>query len=206
MRVDKWLWTARLFKTRALAAGAVNGGRVHVNGVAVKPSREVGPGDELEITIGTVRRTVIVRGAAERRVSAAEAANLYEETEESVAQRERQAPARRAGRSRRAPDQARSPSLRRWPALAIRAWRCRRTCAAISEAADKVNKSPRVPVPGLARRVPLGGDRVRDRRVRRERHERGQRREDDRPDPADPAHRAPFRPSVDHSRVRLQAA
>ena len=56
MRVDKWLWTARLFKTRALAAGAVEGGRVHVGGVAVKPSREVGPGDELEITIGTVRR------------------------------------------------------------------------------------------------------------------------------------------------------
>ena len=91
MRVDKWLWTARLFKTRALAAGAVKGGRVHVDGVAVKPSREVGPGDELEITTGTVRRTVIVRGAAERRVSAAEAANLYEETETSVAERKRQA-------------------------------------------------------------------------------------------------------------------
>jgi ribosome-associated heat shock protein Hsp15 len=95
MRVDKWLWTARLFKTRALAAGAVKGGRVHVDGVAVKPSREVGPGDELEMTIGTVRRTVIVRGAAERRVSAAAAANLYEETEKSVAERERQAELRR---------------------------------------------------------------------------------------------------------------
>jgi ribosome-associated heat shock protein Hsp15 len=95
MRVDKWLWTARLFKTRALAAGAVRGGRVHVDGVAVKPSREVGSGDELEITIGPVRRTVIVRGAAERRVSAAEAAKLYEETEESVAERERQAEVRR---------------------------------------------------------------------------------------------------------------
>jgi ribosome-associated heat shock protein Hsp15 len=71
MRVDRWLWSARLFKTRVLAAGAVNGGRVHVNGVSVKPTREVGPGDELEITIGTVRRTVIVRGAAERRAAAA---------------------------------------------------------------------------------------------------------------------------------------
>jgi ribosome-associated heat shock protein Hsp15 len=90
MRVDKWLWTARLFKTRALAAGAAKGGRVHVDGVAVKPSREVGPGDELEVTIGTVRRTVIVRGAAERRVPAAEAANLYEETEKSVAEGKRQ--------------------------------------------------------------------------------------------------------------------
>jgi ribosome-associated heat shock protein Hsp15 len=95
MRVDKWLWTARLFKTRALAAGAVKGGRVHVDGAAAKPSREVGAGDELEITIGTVRRTVIVRGAAERRVSAAEAANLYEETEKSVAERQRQAELRR---------------------------------------------------------------------------------------------------------------
>lgn len=95
MRVDKWLWTARLFKTRALAAEAVKGGRVHVNGVAVKPSREVVPGDQLNITIGTVRRAVIVSGAAERRVSAAEAAKLYEETAASVAERERQAELRR---------------------------------------------------------------------------------------------------------------
>lgn len=95
MRVDKWLWTARLFKTRALAAGAVKGGRVRVGGVTVKPSREVLPGDELEITIGAVRRTVIVRGAAERRVSSAEAANLYVETETSVAERERQVELRR---------------------------------------------------------------------------------------------------------------
>jgi ribosome-associated heat shock protein Hsp15 len=95
MRVDSWLWTSRLFKTRALAAGAVKGGRVRVDGVAVKPSREVKLGDEVEITIGTVRRTVIVRGAAERRVSAAQAASLYEETEKSVAEREREAELRR---------------------------------------------------------------------------------------------------------------
>jgi ribosome-associated heat shock protein Hsp15 len=95
MRIDRWLWTARLFKTRGLAADAVSGGRVHVNGAAVKPSRDVGPGDRLDITHGTVRRTVIVRGAAERRVSAAQAAHLYEETEESIAERERQAQLRR---------------------------------------------------------------------------------------------------------------
>jgi ribosome-associated heat shock protein Hsp15 len=95
MRIDKWLWTARLFKTRGLAAEAVKGGRVHVNGVAAKPSREVAPEDELEITIGPVRRTVIVRGAAERRVSAAEAAELYEETGDSIAERERQREQRR---------------------------------------------------------------------------------------------------------------
>lgn len=97
MRVDKWLWTARLFKTRAQATAAVRGGRVHANGVAVKPSREVVPGDELEVTLGPVRRTVIVRGAAERRVSAADAATLYDETEDSVAERERQAELRRLG-------------------------------------------------------------------------------------------------------------
>lgn len=97
MRVDRWLWTARLFKTRALAAGAATGGRVRVNGVPVKPSREVGPGDRLEISIGSVRRIVIVRGAAERRVSAAVAAELYEETEASIAERERQAELRRLG-------------------------------------------------------------------------------------------------------------
>ncbi|HEX4009525.1 MAG TPA: RNA-binding S4 domain-containing protein [Solirubrobacteraceae bacterium] len=95
MRIDKWLWTSRVFKTRSLAAGAVTGGRVHVDGVAVKPSREVAPGDRLEITIGPVRRTLIVQGAAERRVSAADAANLYEETAESIAQRERQREQRR---------------------------------------------------------------------------------------------------------------
>jgi ribosome-associated heat shock protein Hsp15 len=95
MRIDKWLWTARLFKTRGLAAAAVKGGRVHIDGLTVKPSREVSLGDELQITIGPTRRTVIVRGVAERRVSAAEAAKLYGETQQSIAERERQAELRR---------------------------------------------------------------------------------------------------------------
>jgi ribosome-associated heat shock protein Hsp15 len=95
VRVDKWLWAARLFKTRALAAEAVRGGRVHVGGAAVKPSREVRAGDELEVTTGTVRRTVIVRGLAERRGPASQAAALYEETAESIAERGRQAELRR---------------------------------------------------------------------------------------------------------------
>ena len=88
MRLDRWLWTARLFKTRGLAAEAAKGGRVHVNGAAAKPAKEVGPGDRIEVSLGPVRRTVIVQGAAERRVSAAEAAKLYAETPESIAQRE----------------------------------------------------------------------------------------------------------------------
>ncbi len=97
MRVDKWLWTARLVKTRALAAQAAKGGRVHVNGNPVKPGREVAPGDELELTVGPVRRTVIVRASAERRVSAVEATKLYDETPKSLAERERQAELRSLG-------------------------------------------------------------------------------------------------------------
>ena len=93
--MDKWLWAARLFKTRALAAEAVKGGRVKVAGAAVKPSRDVRAGDVLEIAGGPVRRTVVVRALAERRVSAAEAALLYEETAESIAARELLAAQRR---------------------------------------------------------------------------------------------------------------
>ena len=91
MRVDKWLWTSRLLKTRALAAEAVKGGRVHLNGQTAKPSRDVKPGDELELSTGQVRRTVIVRGVAERRGPASEAEHLYEETAESREARERHA-------------------------------------------------------------------------------------------------------------------
>ncbi len=95
MRIDTWLWTARIVKTRTLAAEAAKGGRVRVNGQAVKPSREVGPGDRLEITLGQTRLAVVVRGTAPRRVSAAEAAQLYEETAESREARERAAELRR---------------------------------------------------------------------------------------------------------------
>jgi ribosome-associated heat shock protein Hsp15 len=95
VRVDKWLWAARLHKTRSLAADAVKGGRVQVNGQRVKPSRDVGPGDEIEVTIGQLRRTVVVRGVSERRGPVKEAVLLYEETPESVAARELLAEQRR---------------------------------------------------------------------------------------------------------------
>jgi ribosome-associated heat shock protein Hsp15 len=97
MRVDKWLWTARVFKTRGLAAEAAKGGRVLINDVTAKPSREVAVGDRIEVTLGTLHRTVIVRGAAQRRVPPAEVVNLYEETAASVAERERFAEERRLG-------------------------------------------------------------------------------------------------------------
>jgi ribosome-associated heat shock protein Hsp15 len=96
VRVDKWLWAARLVKTRALAAEAVKGGRVHVNGRAVKASRELRPGDRLDISAGEVRRTVLVRGTAERRGPAREAQLLYEETADSIEARERAAAERKA--------------------------------------------------------------------------------------------------------------
>jgi ribosome-associated heat shock protein Hsp15 len=98
VRLDKWLWAARLMKTRALATEAVNGGRVHLNGRAVKPSKEIRPGDELEVTVGETRRTVIVQGTAEKRGPAPEAQRLYEETPESVVDRERLAEQRRLSR------------------------------------------------------------------------------------------------------------
>ena len=95
VRVDKWLWAARLHRTRSLAAEAVKGGRVQVNGQRVRASKEVGAGDELEVTIGQTRRVVVVRAVAERRGPAKEAALLYEETAQSVAARELAAERRR---------------------------------------------------------------------------------------------------------------
>jgi ribosome-associated heat shock protein Hsp15 len=98
MRIDKWLWAARLSKTRALAADAVKSGRVQVNGVAAKPSKEVKPGDTLELRTGPVRISVVIRGTAPRRGPASEASLLYQETEESREARERHAEERRLAR------------------------------------------------------------------------------------------------------------
>jgi ribosome-associated heat shock protein Hsp15 len=89
VRLDRWVWAARLARTRPLAAEAVRGGKVHVNGQTTKPGRDVRVGDVLELTTGPVPRTVVVRALAERRGPAAEAALLYEETPESVAARTR---------------------------------------------------------------------------------------------------------------------
>jgi len=88
-RLDHWLWVVRLTKTRSLAAEAIKAGRVQVNGQPAKPSREVHPGDEVEVRNGAIRTTVVVRGAAPRRVGAPEAAKLYEETPQSREARER---------------------------------------------------------------------------------------------------------------------
>jgi ribosome-associated heat shock protein Hsp15 len=86
-RIDKWLWAARFFKTRSLAAAAVDGGRVRWNGQQVKPARELKPGDELDIAAGELRWTILVRGLNGQRRPAPEARLLYEETAESAARR-----------------------------------------------------------------------------------------------------------------------
>jgi ribosome-associated heat shock protein Hsp15 len=83
MRIDKWLWAARFFKTRSLATDEVNLGRVHVDGHAVKPSRDVRIGDLLTIWQAKIARQVVVMGLSEQRGSATIAQQLYAETAES---------------------------------------------------------------------------------------------------------------------------
>ena len=90
VRVDKWIWAARFFKTRALATEAVLGGHIHVNGTRVKPAKEVRTGDEVEIRIGTTRWTLVVAGLSDKRGPAKVAQELYRETDESRAAREQE--------------------------------------------------------------------------------------------------------------------
>ncbi|MFU8895455.1 MAG: RNA-binding S4 domain-containing protein [Gammaproteobacteria bacterium] len=87
IRLDRWLWAARFFKTRALAQQAIAGGHVHLNGQRAKPARAVRPGDRLDITRGEERYAVRVVALAARRRPASEARELYAETEESLAAR-----------------------------------------------------------------------------------------------------------------------
>ena len=89
LRLDKWLWAARFFKTRSLAADSVDGGKAKLNGQHVKPARTVRVGDVLDIVVGDQLWTVLVRGINAQRRPAAEARLLYEETAESSARRQR---------------------------------------------------------------------------------------------------------------------
>ena len=96
VRIDKWLWAARFFKTRSLAKAAIEGGKVQVAGEKVKVSREVIPGDILRIRQGWDEREVTVIATSEQRRAAPIAQNLYEETEASVDRRARAEEARKA--------------------------------------------------------------------------------------------------------------
>lgn len=91
VRLDKWLWAARFFKTRSLSAEEIGKGRVSVNGQAAKASREVRLGDRVEFRQGVVARTIVVKGVTEQRGAAPVAQALFEETAESIERRTRQA-------------------------------------------------------------------------------------------------------------------
>ena len=84
LRIDKWLWAARFYKTRSLAVEEITRGRVHVNDLEAKPAREVKAGDKVMLRQGPVIRTLIVRGISGQRGAAPVAQQLYEETEDSV--------------------------------------------------------------------------------------------------------------------------
>jgi len=89
VRVDKWLWAARFFKTRSLATDAVAGGKVEVNGERAKPAKLVKPGDEIRLRLAPYEHVLIVRALGNRRGPASVAHTLYEETAASVAERQR---------------------------------------------------------------------------------------------------------------------
>lgn len=95
IRVDKWLWAARFFKTRSLAAEAIQGGKVHVNGQRVKPARGVRVGDALTIQRGEERFEIMVQALSDRRGPASVATTLYEETAASQRAREQRREQRR---------------------------------------------------------------------------------------------------------------
>ncbi|RUP82133.1 ribosome-associated heat shock protein Hsp15 [Alteromonas sp. KS69] len=95
VRLDKWLWAARFFKTRAIARDMVQSGKVHYNGQRTKPGKNVELGAVIKVPSGWDSRDVIVRGLSDKRLSAALAQDLYEETETSVTKREENQVARK---------------------------------------------------------------------------------------------------------------
>lgn len=95
LRLDKWLWAARFYKTRGLAADDIGKGRIHVNEQAAKSSRELKPGDRVDIRQGPVTRTVIVKALSTIRGPAPQAQQLYEETADSIQRRMQQAEMRK---------------------------------------------------------------------------------------------------------------
>lgn len=95
LRIDKWLWAARFYKTRSLACDEIGKGRIQVNGLVVKPAREVKSGDSVQLRIGPSVRTVTVLAVSDKRGPAPVAALLYQETEASITLRQQAAEQRR---------------------------------------------------------------------------------------------------------------
>ncbi len=112
VRIDKWLWAARFFKTRSLATDAVAGGKVDVNGDGAKASKLVKIGDTVRVRMPPYEHVIVVKGLGERRGSAAAAQALYDETAESRAGRERLAEQHRLGRAGVVYEEAGRPSKR----------------------------------------------------------------------------------------------
>ena len=96
LRLDKWLWAARFFKTRSLAKAAIEGGKVRLDGQRVKVSKEISVGDILQVRQGWDEKTVVVQALSDQRRGAPEAQALYRETAESLEKREAEAAARQA--------------------------------------------------------------------------------------------------------------
>ena len=96
LRLDKWLWAARFYKTRSVAKHAIEGGKVYCEGSRCKPGKEVEIGMEIRLSQGLDEKTVIIQALSEQRRGAPEAQLLYAETEESIEQREKQALERKA--------------------------------------------------------------------------------------------------------------
>lgn len=97
IRLDKWLWAARFYKTRPLAREMIEGGKVHYNGQRTKPSKIVEIGAELKLRQGSDEKTITILALSEQRASASQAQQLYTEHQESIAKREKIAEARKLG-------------------------------------------------------------------------------------------------------------
>lgn len=114
VRLDKWLWAARFYKTRNLAKEAVEGGKVHYNNARAKPSRNIEVGATVRLRLGWDEMTLIIEAISDKRRGAPEARLLYSETAESVQQREQRAAQRKAEQAYQlAPDQRPSKKQRR---------------------------------------------------------------------------------------------
>ncbi len=112
MRLDKWLWAARFFKTRGLAAEAINGGKVHLNGKRAKPGRQIHPGSRLLIHKGPYEWDITVQTIPKQRRPASETKNFYSETEESVSLRQQLTEEQRRIRAGSVPSEKGRPTKR----------------------------------------------------------------------------------------------